>query len=396
LVDKYIANPTSIKDNDEREFVEQMRSLQLKQVQQGNLYTEVTKIDKVTNEALNKELGGIGGVNRKDGGTLYSAADLYKAQSMLQNFRTVSTNISPTTFTPSSTTVSTDEEGYLKSLPSNLRSLGRTILKSNSGQKLNESEKIIADRAQTIFMKFRDRGNSIVMNGMKAQSDYLAKNMPEVQVTSGTLNMDNKATAKNVEYLIGNATRFYDQFGSLDTDNPDDFSPSVISNMRSGEGSKELRYIAERNYDGSGKLIVYDKNNKKQTIPLNQSDLMTYFPDVAKSSFMTGVKYDIMSSPGRTTNIIGRENPVGARYSGYDIGGLRYSQYAPRVRVDIEGAKGNNGGEGDRFQVRLYAFDGNTWKHDILNQQGHVGAAGVEDILSQIGPLTVEEVLRKK
>lgn len=396
LVDKYIANPTSIKDNDEREFVEQMRGLQLKQVQQGNLYTEVTKIDKVTNEALNKELGGMGGVNRKDGGTLYSAADLYKAQSMLQNFRTVSTNISPTTFTPSSTTVSTDEEGYLKSLPSNLRSLGRTILKSNSGQKLNESEKIIADRAQTIFMKFRDRGNSIVMNGMKAQSDYLAKNMPEVQVTSGTLNMDNKATAKNVEYLIGNATRFYDQFGSLDTDNPDDFSPSVISNMRSGEGSKELRYIAERNYDGSGKLIVYDKNNKKQTIPLNQSDLMTYFPDVAKSSFMTGVKYDIMSSPGRTTNIIGRENPVGARYSGYDIGGLRYSQYAPRVRVDIEGAKGNNGGDGDRFQVRLYAFDGNTWKHDILNQQGHVGAAGVEDILSQIGPLTVEEVLRKK
>jgi hypothetical protein len=373
-----------------------MRGLQLKQVQQGNLYTEVTKIDKVTNEALNKELGGMGGVNRKDGSTLYSAADLYRAQSMLQNFRTVSTNISPTTFTPSSTTVSTDGEGYLKSLPSNLRSLGRTILKSNSGQKLNESEKIIADRAQTIFMKFRDRGNSIVMNGMKAQSDYLAKNMPEVQVTSGTLNMDNKATAKNVEYLIGNATRFYDQFGSLDTDNPDDFSPSVISNMRSGEGSKELRYIAERNYDGSGKLIVYDKNNKKQTIPLNQSDLMTYFPDVAKSSFMTGVKYDIMSSPGRTTNIIGRENPVGARYSGYDIGGLRYSQYAPRVRVDIEGAKGNNGGEGDRFQVRLYAFDGNTWKHDILNQQGHVGAAGVEDILSQIGPLTVEEVLRKK
>ena len=398
LVDKYIANPTSIKDNDEREFVEQMRGLQLKQVQQGNLYTEVTKIDKVTDEALNKALGGIGGVNFPDGKPIYSAADLYKAQSILQNFRTVvTTGYSATAMGPATISdIRTDAEGYLKSLPSNLKGLGRTLLKWNSGQKLNATEKVIADRSQKIFMDFRERGNSIVINGMKAQSDYLAKNMPEVQVTSGTLNMDNKATAKNVEYLIGNATRFYDQFGSLDVENPNDFSPSTVSKMRIGEGSKEIRYVAERNYDGSGKLIMYDKDNKKQIIPLNQSDLMTYFPDVAKSSFMTGVKYDIMSSSGRTTNTIGRENPVGARYSGYDIGGLRYSQYAPRVRVDIEGAKGNNGGEGDRFQVRLYAFDGTTWKNDILNQQGHISATGVEDILSQIGPLTVEEVLRKK
>jgi hypothetical protein len=103
-----------------------------------------------------------------------------------------------------------------------------------------------------------------------------------------------------------------------------------------------------------------------------------------------------MSSPGRTTNVMGRENPIGAKYSGYTIPGIAYTNYAPRVRFDVEGAKGNNGGENDRFQVRLYAFDGTTWKKDILNQQGHVSAAGVEEILNQIGPLTVEEVLRKK
>ena len=397
LVDKYIANPMSIKDNDEREFVEQMRSLQLKQIQQGNLYTEVTKIDKATNAALEKELEGWGGVAYSNGAPMYSSADLYKAYSMLQNFRSVySSGVSPTTGIPGKTTVSTDEVAYLNSLPSNLKALGRTLLKFNSGQQLTATEKIVGERSQKIFMKFKERANTIVANGMKAQSDYLAANMPEVQVTSGALNMDDKATAKNVEFLIGNATRFYDQMGALDTENPDDFSPSKVSKMRVGEGAKEVRYIAERNYDGSGRLLMYDKDNNKQVIPLSQSDLMTYFPDVAKSSFMTNVKYDIMSSPGRTTNTIARENPVGARYSGYDIGGLRYSQYAPRVRVDIEGAKGNNGGEGDRFQVRLYAFDGATWKHAVLNQQGHVGAAGVEDILSQIGPLTVEEVLSQK
>lgn len=397
LVDKYIANPTSIKDNDEREFVEQMRALQLKQIQQGNLYTEVTKIDKITNDNLEKELGGFGGVNYSNGTTLYTAADLYKAYSMLQNFRSISsTGVSPTTGIPGKTTVSTDEAAYLNSLPSNLKGLGRTLLKWNAGQPLTATEKIVGERSQKIFMKFKERANTIVANGMKAQSDYLATNMPEVQVTSGTLNMDNKVTAKNVEYLIGNATRFYDEFGYLDQQNPNDFSPSTVSKMRIGEGAKEVRYVAERNYDGTGRLIMYDKDNNKQIIPLNQSDLVTYFPEVAKSSFMTNVKYDIMSSPGRTTNTIGRENPIGARYSGYDISGLRFSQYAPRVRVDIEGAKGNNGGEGDRFQVRLYAFDGTTWKNSVLNQQGHVGAAGVEDILSQIGPVTVEEVLSQK
>lgn len=397
LVDKYIANPTSIKDNDERDFVEQMRALQLKQIQQGNLYTEVTKIDKTTSDNLEKELGGFGGVNYSNGKTMYTASDLYKAFSILQKFRSVSsTGVSPTTGIPGKTTVSTDAAGYLNSLPSNLKGLGRTLLKWNAGETLTATEKIVGDRAQQIAMKFGDRANEIVSKGMKDQSDYLAKNMPEVQVTSGTLNMDDKVTAKNVEFLIGNATRFYDQFGALDTENPDDFSPSTVSGMRVGEGAKETRYVAERNYDGTGKLIMYDKSNNKQIIPLSQSDLATYFPDVAKTSFMTGVKFDIMSSPGRTTNTMGRENPIGARYSGYDIGGLRFSQYAPRVRVDIEGAKGNNGGEGDRFQVRLYVFDGSTWKNDVLNQQGHVGAAGVEDILSQIGPVTVEEVLRKK
>ena len=113
LVDKYIANPTSIKDNDERTFVEQMRGLQLKQVQQGNLYTEVTKIDKVTDEALNKALGGIGGVNFPDGKPIYSAADLYKAQSILQNFRTVvTTGYSATAMGPATISdIRTDAEG---------------------------------------------------------------------------------------------------------------------------------------------------------------------------------------------------------------------------------------------------------------------------------------------
>jgi hypothetical protein len=399
LVNQYVANPTSIRDNDQRLFVEQMRGLQIKQIEQSNLYGKIVEIDKVTDAAITKELDGYGGVNFSDGTPIYSAADLYKAKATLQNFRKVtggSGPLMPGVGIGSRPTVATDEAGYLASLPANLKTLGRTLLKENAGQQLTATEKVVVNRAQTLFGKFNDRANTIVTQGMKAQSDYLATHMPEVQVTYGTLNMDDKATAKNVEYLIGNATRFYDQFGNLDTENPNDFSPSTVSGMRAGEGAKEIRYVAERNYNGTGKLIMYDKNNNKQIIPLSQSDMVTYFPEVAAKNFMTDVKISIGNSAGRTTNLIGRENPVGTRYSGYNISGISNTQYAPRVRVDIEGAELNNGDEYDLFQVRLYAFDGKTWKHDVLNQQGHVDAAGVEAILKEIGPGTVEEILRKK
>jgi hypothetical protein len=393
LIDKYIINPTSIKDNDERVFVEQMRELQNTQVQRANLFNGAVATTKPYDEALKATFNRYSG-SKLDNGMTHTAQDLYEARTALEKFIKVEKVGQKSDKTPS---ITIDKQAYINSLPTRLRALGQVMSDGYEGKRLSANNAAAYAQANTLVKTLRTgEVANIVSQKLKAQSDYLASNMPEVQVTYGTLNMEDKATAKNVEYLIGNATRFFDQFGYLDQENPGDFSPSTISSMRSGDGSKELRYVAEKNFDGSGKLIVYDKDNNKQIIPLNQSDMATYFPDVAKTSFMTTAKFDIMSSPGRTTNVMGRENPIGAKYSGYTIPGIAYTNYAPRVRFDVEGAKGNNGGENDRFQVRLYAFDGTTWKKDILNQQGHVSAAGVEEILNQIGPLTVEEVLRKK
>jgi hypothetical protein len=44
----------------------------------------------------------------------------------------------------------------------------------------------------------------------------------------------------------------------------------------------------------------------------------------------------------------------------------------------------------------MYVYDKGVWKDAYLNQQGFVGAAGVEEILKGIGPLTVQEVLSQK
>ena len=131
-------------------------------------------------------------------------------------------------------------------------------------------------------------------------------------------------------------------------------------------------------------------------ITMSESDLNAYFPSMAKSSFMTKVKFDVLSSPELTTNTIGRGKPVGAPMTGYDIPGLQSGGYAPFTRLDIEGSSNNDGSESDRFAVRMYVYDKGVWKDAYLNQQGFVSASGVEAILKEIGPLTVQDVLSQK
>lgn len=391
LVDQYIANPFSIKDNDERSYVEQMRQLQIKKSRQSALYNSTLEHSAPFNADIKNAFKGFGGVVDKNGKELFSAEDLYVARSKIYEFTKVSDankfGIKPT--------VTFDYNGYVNSLPAKLRPLAVAIGKSNTGQPLTNTEKIIVQRAQVVNDNFRPVVTGIYKNKTIAESKFLAERMPEVQTTFGTLNMDDKITKQRVDNLIGNATKRYDELKSLDVITPSDFNPETLSGWRTGKGSGDLKYVVEKNYDGSGKLIVY-KGTDKQIIPLTGSDLISYFPDVAKSSFMTDVKYDIMDSPGRTTNTIGREVAVGAKYSGYDIPGLRSSQYASMVRWDVEGAKENNGGQFDRYQVRMYAFNGNTWIPAVLNQQGFVTAAGVEEIINNIGPGTVQEVLSQK
>ena len=218
--------------------------------------------------------------------------------------------------------------------------------------------------------------------------------MPEVQTTFGTLNMGDKVTKVRTENLIGNAIKRYDELGALDVTNPGDFSKSTMSEWAK-KGLENLQIVAEKRYDGSGQLVIYNEG-AKQIIPLTADQLAAYYPNVARNSFMTNVKYMTLSSPGRTTNSVSPGDPVNAYMSGYDIPGIRQSAYAPKVRLDVEGAPNNNGSDRDRFQVRMYVYNGSTWKDAVLNQQGYVNASGIEEIFNGIGPTTVKDVLKSR
>lgn len=392
LVSKYATNPNSITDNNQRDYVEMMRSLNNKLAQQNGLYVQAQAVTKDIDAQVSRLFAGYGGVTSSNGVEMFTAEQLYRVRAGLDNFRSSVTVGSPIAGQSSKVITRVDEEKYLNSLPANLKALGRVMLKWNSGQQLSPSEKVIIDRSQELTRTFRPQADALVMQGLKKQSEYLASYMPEVQTTFGTLNIKDKVTDYRIKNLVGNAVKRYDELGALDVNRPGDFTSSTINKWM--ETPDKLTFVAEKRYDGSGQLVVY-KEGEKQVIPMTADQLASYFPNVAKTSFMTEVKYRVLSSPGRTTNAISSGDPVNAYMSGYDVPGLRQSSYAPRVRVDIEGAPKNDGGDRDRFQVRMYVFNGSTWKDAVLNQQGYVNASGVEEIVDGIGPTTVKQVLNR-
>lgn len=413
LVKQYAANPTSIRDNAQRVFVESMRGLQIQLAQQNGLM--LSTLDHVAGyqKEVTNVLASTPGFLNKNGEEVYSAEDLYKVSSLMKSY----SKLDPAGMLAGVGGTIFDKEGYLKALPPNLKLLGKELLQVyDAVQKgrypteeemkkyasLTPRQKDLWKRSQEIYSQYSPKVEAVYQEKERVASEYLAKRMPEVQVTYGTLNMDDKITQQRVENLIGNAVRAYDQLGASDQENLSDFSPSTLNDWRTGEGAKDLKYIVEKQYGGKGNLVIY-KGDSKQVIPMTPSDMVSYFPSFTEKTgigisgaTMTDVKFIIGGSPSKTTNPVRAKDAVNAMFSGYDIPGIAYSNYAPITRVDIEGADTNDGGDNDVFQVRLYAYDNGVWKNDVLNQQGFVGPAGVTEIINLIGPATVQQVLRKK
>jgi hypothetical protein len=390
LVADYNINPNNIKDNNQRDYVEQMRGLQNKLTEQNNLYLKTSEVGKPFDEKLNALVAGESGINTTGG--QISAKDLLEVSLAYQNAVKPwgsggtgggygGANFDYNAFQGKLTTPKQKE-------------IGRIFQKAWEGkQALSPGERFIFNRAFELQKTYIESANKLSSDKLAAQAKYLSTHMPEVQSTYGTLNMDDKTTAYYVNNLIGNTIDFYNRYGSTDQVNLSDFNPNTITTWRTGDTAKDLKYVAEKKYDGSGKLTIYN-GKSKQTIPMTAAQLTAYFPKVAKESFMTNVKFKIQNSPGKTTNAVAVDDPVNAYMSGYQIPGLASSKYAATTRLDIEGSPDNDGGEFDRFQVKMYVYNNNTWKPVILNQQGYVGAAGVEEIISAIGPRTVQDALK--
>lgn len=388
----YNINPKSIKDNAQREYVERRRAFDMDLAQKGNLFLNVTNSSKKFDSVISESLKGEQGINFSNGKQLYSPEELFNISTNARKFMKYSGGVQPG-FGQAPTKVSFDSEGFLNQYKgTKYEAIAKAYNKSQTNQPLTPTEQRMVNRAKEIGIKYQPVLNEVVNKKLQFQSDFLAKTMPERQTTVGTINMGNETDKLRVENLIGNKFYEYRQNGQVDVQNKALFNPDTITTLQK---DSQTKYTIEKKYDGSANLIL-DNGKTKQVVPMNSNEFSAFFSDYAVNNPANNFKYAIMASPSRTTNLNGKPDPVNAYMTGYNIGGLANTPLAGKTRIDIEGSGNNTGGASDKYQVRMYFNDNGTWKSAILNQQGYVTEDGVLGILNNIGPATVESLLKQK
>jgi hypothetical protein len=388
----YNINPKVIKDNAQREYVERRRAFDIDLAQKSNLFLNISndskKFDNVISDALKSEQG----INFSNGKQLYSAEELFNVANTSRRF-IKSSGGSEKLPGQAQTKYSFDSEGFMNQYKgTKYEPIANAYVKRMNNQPLTAVEQSMYNRATSIGVKYQPVLTDIVNQKFKYQSDELAKKMPERQVTIGTINMGNEVDKVRVENLIGNKFEEYTRNGQVDVQNKSLFDPTTIAALQK---DSQTKYTIEKKYDGSANLIL-NNGKTRQVVPMNSSEFGAYFADYAVNSPADNFKYAIMASPNHTTNLSGTDDPVNAYITGHNIGGLAGTPLAGKTRLDVEGSPNNTGGANDKYQVRMYFNDNGIWRKAVLNQQGYVTEDGVLGILNNIGPATVQSLLKQK
>lgn len=229
---------------------------------------------------------------------------------------------------------------------------------------------------------------------LKAQSDFLAARMPERQTMSGTLSLDNKADMDHVNQLISQKTIEHAK-GGVDVEKLKDFNPESLAKSR--EKPTNMGYTITKKYDGSAELIITDSGAITQKIPMSSREYSAYFPNYSRSNPVSDIKYSILSSPNKTTNLTGvtdGSSAINSGLSGYDLPQIAGTAIAPLVRADVTGSAFNDGSDNDKYQVTLYVNDNGVWIPEVLNSE-YVHDGGLQEIIKQVGSKTIEQIIAK-
>ncbi len=391
IVADYNINPGNIKDPLQLEYVERRRGFEIDIAQKNNLFKTVFDNSKKFDEQISKALSKEKGVNFSNGKQLYSAEELMSVMTDARKFIKMETP----QFGGAQPQIEFDSQGLLARYKgTKYEPLARAYAKRQTGQQLTATEKGMMDAAVPLYTKYQPVIGQTVKDKLKYQSEELAKRMPEYQVAIGTIDSKNENVKRRIDNLIGNKFDEFRRVGQVDVERKEQFSPDTITELQKNPNTK---YTIEKKYDGSANMIITD-GSTTQIVPMTASEFGAFFPSYAQNHPLNSVKYAVMASPYGTTNLAGGKDgsaAVNAYFTGYNIPGLSKTAIASKVRLDVEGNPFNNGGPNDKYSVRMYVYDGNTWKTDILNQQGYLTEDGVLGVINNIGTNTVEDLLKK-
>jgi len=393
LVTKYLENPNSIKNNKQREYLEKVTSYNLQISDGNNLASGAIAYTRKIDEEISKIVSSQRGVaNSRTGKVMYDATTMYKMYNNALEDYSKKQYASTGDARSSGYIVKIDSSFLEKHKGTKNYALALAIYNGYNGIKMSRDESVIYNQLQKINENVSPKVYAKFKEQKQKQSEFIARNSPEFQTQKGTLNIEDKATASSMSQFIARKNDQYSQFGALDQQRPDDFSPAEIKTLREG---KNTGYVIVKNYDGSGTIIVSD-GVTTQKLPATREELTAYFPQTAQTNPLNNIKKIVSFSPNKTTNLIGGADPYNARIKGFDplLPMINNTKIAPKVRVDIEGSDDNDGGPNDKFQIRLYYNSSKGWIDDIVNQQGYVNEAGLQTILNNIGPATIDNLLR--
>jgi hypothetical protein len=391
ILAKYNQNPKSIKDNAQREYLEKVRGYQVELLQKGNLFKTIQDGSKMFDDQINKALQGKTGVTFKDGTQLFSASEIFSVMKSADKYTNIPAATGGTGYAAGAGATFNVNAFLAEHKGKRTEAIATAIAKNATGQQLTATEKVIRDKTFSLRNEISPTINKIAQEKYNWESAELAKRMPEYQTMQGTLSKDNKEDMDRVQQLISRKLNEFSTLGEVDVYNKSDFVPSVIEDLQK---KPNVGYTINKNYDGTATLTI-TSGDKKQTVPMNATEFAAYFPKYAVTNPVTNIKYAVLASPYKTTNITGTVDPVNAYISGYSLPGVSSTPLAPKVRVDVEGSANNDGSANDRFQVRLYYNTNDGWKNTILNSQGYVTEDGVQTILENIGPNTIQSMLKQ-
>lgn len=387
---KSLANPNLA------QYLEKRRALEITASQKQALATSTANASSVYDDQARNIFGNYGGVVYANGKTMYTANELYSFSKDLENYyiTTGGGGGSPTTGASSAQT-KFDGKGLLNAYRGRKEeAIAKAFVKRYYGETLTATEKILVDRSQHIKFKFDPQISQIHKNKQKFETEFLGARMPERQIQVGTLDYEgNKADQKNTISLIGNKINEFGKLGQVDVNKWGDFNPETLNKLRE---SKNVSYVIEKNYDGTGKLVVTN-GAAKQTIPITAGELAKFYPRIAQTNPWSDIKDQVLASPSHTTNISGTGDDstlaVNARLSGYTAPHLANTALAPLVRFDVEGAADNDGGENDSFILKMYVNNNGIWKTGYIGSR-FKSLPSIQEQVKNIGPGTVSDFLK--
>lgn len=399
---EHIQNPSIVSDNDVRDLLNRYRTMDVDLTTRQQHYNYISKIsnDKY-DKVLDTVFEGRTGIVDKEGKRIYTAKELYNVLNDMKPFvkyqQTSTVPVGIGGLSPTQGTVSiakVDTEGLLSKFRGTKHQLlAEAYAKKMTGKPLSDREALYLNKALSVDEDVKTAVQGVYKEKRNYEAEQIGKLMPQYQRVVTSINMEDKTDKESVESLIGNMYGIYSKLGGLDTEN---FNPNTISEWRSSKGAKEIKYILDKTEDDSGATLRIMKGDEIQEIPLNAQQLATYFPKSVRRNFMDNIKYVIQSSPEKTTNAMSkRGDPLNARFTGEMLPLFSGTGLAQLVRFDIEGAKTNDGGPNDGYQIRMYVNDNGVWKSDIVNQQGFATFGGVQEVLRNIGLNEYERIKNK-